>query len=165
MKKIMKFMPVAALVAVTSAGSAFAADLPKEGSYDFNACYSGVANPIAFSKTHSAFSYEMFGSTLSNPPGGMFDKASFRCLGLTTSFDGKATISVVCETIYPDGGKTLSKFSDAADGTLVREVVAGTGKYEGIVSRGTAVQLGDFPAIKAGTFQICNHQTGTYKLK
>jgi hypothetical protein len=25
--------------------------------------------------------------------------------------------------------------------------------------------LGPFPVIKAGTFQDCNHQTGTYKLK
>lgn len=50
---------VAVLVAITSAGSAFAADLPKEGRYDFNACWSRVSNVIAFSKTHSALSYEM----------------------------------------------------------------------------------------------------------
>ena len=30
---------------------------------------------------------------------------------------------------------------------------------------GTVQPLGPFPAIKAGTFQDCNHQTGTYKLK
>jgi hypothetical protein len=32
--------------------------------------------------------------------------------------------------------------------------------------RTTAVQLmGPFPVIKPGTFQNCNRQTGTYKLK
>jgi hypothetical protein len=30
---------------------------------------------------------------------------------------------------------------------------------------GTVHALGPFPAIKVGTFQDCNHQTGTYKLK
>ena len=30
---------------------------------------------------------------------------------------------------------------------------------------GKVEPLGSFPAIKAGTFQDCNHQTGTYKLK
>jgi len=29
----------------------------------------------------------------------------------------------------------------------------------------TAQGLGPFPMIKPGTFQGCNHQTGTYKLK
>ncbi len=30
---------------------------------------------------------------------------------------------------------------------------------------GTVHPLGPFPVVKAGTFQDCNHQTGTYKLK
>jgi hypothetical protein len=53
----------------------------------------------------------------------------------------------------------------AADGTLRREAIAGTGKYEGLVSSGLVTPLGSFPVIKAGTYQACNHQTGTYKLK
>jgi hypothetical protein len=44
-------------------------------------------------------------------------------------------------------------------------VVAGTGKYDGMVTTRTLEQLGPFKAIKEGTFQGCNHQTGTYKLK
>jgi len=62
--------------------STFAGELPKEGSFDFNSCWSGVSNVITFSKTHTANSYEMTGTTRSNPPGGMFDKSTFRCVGL-----------------------------------------------------------------------------------
>jgi hypothetical protein len=46
-----------------------------------------------------------------------------------------------------------------------RTQVAETGKYEGMVMVGTVEPLGSFPTIKDGTFQNCNHQTGTYKLK
>jgi hypothetical protein len=82
---------VLALLIVTSAPSAFAAELPKEGSYDYTACWSGVNNVITFSKTHTASSYEMTGSNRSNPPGGMFDKTTFRCVGMNASLDGKNT--------------------------------------------------------------------------
>ena len=170
MMKALKVIPVAAFVAVTSAGSTFAADLPKEGTYDLTACYSGVANPIAFSKTHSAVSYEHFGALFSNPPGGIFDKGSFHCVGLRTSFDGKDTVTTFCEFVFLDGDKTLMRFSLAADGTLaggtfVGEAMAGTGKYEGMVSSGTFQSLRPFPVITPGRYQDCGHQTGTYKLK
>ena len=58
MNQTLRYFSLVALVGLTS-GSAFAADLPKEGSYDFTSCWSGVSNPIAFSKTHFAYSYEM----------------------------------------------------------------------------------------------------------
>jgi hypothetical protein len=67
-----------ALLIVASPFSAFAAELPKEGSYDYISCWSGVNNVITFSKTHTASSYEMTGTIRSNPPDGMFDKNSFR---------------------------------------------------------------------------------------
>jgi hypothetical protein len=158
---------VAMLVGGTSAGSAFAADIPKEGRYDFTSCYAGVSNLIAFSKAHSAVSYEQTGTTLSNLPGGgdIFDKLSFRCVGMNTSLDGKNTGTTVCESIDKDGDKRLTYFSVTSDGKITREQVAGTGKYEGMVSSGTGTPLGPFPVIKAGTFQDCNRQTGTYKFK
>jgi hypothetical protein len=139
--------------------------LPKEGNYDFTSCWSGVSNAIAFSKTHSASTYEMTGTTNSNPPGGFLDKRSYRCIGMTTSFGGKATNIAVCESFGMDEDKILTYFSLASDGKVTREVVAGTGKYEGLVSSGVAQPMGPFPVIKPGTFQDCNRQTGTYKLK
>ena len=83
---------------------------------------------------------------------------------MNASLDGKNTGSTVCEAIDVDGDKRLSYFS-TADGKTTRTNVTGTGKYDGMVATGTVEPLGPFPVIKAGTFQDCNHQTGTYKLK
>ena len=154
-----------ALIILASPFSAFAAELPKEGSYDYTSCWSGVSNTITFSKTHTASSYEMTGTTRSNPPEGMFDKNTFRCVGMNASLDGKFTGSTVCESIDVDGDKRLSYFLLAKDGSLTRENISGTGKYEGMTQVGVVHPLGPFPVIKAGTFQDCNRQTGTYKLK
>ena len=156
---------VLALLIVASPFSAFAAELPKEGNYDFTSCSSSVTSVITFSKTHTASSYEVTGTNRSNPPGGLFDKITFRCVGGSDTFDGKQTSSYVCEAIDVDGDKYLSKVS-TGDGKTTRTIVAGTGKYEGIVTTQTAFeQLGPFPTIKDGTSQACNHQSGTYKLK
>ncbi len=48
---------------------------------------------------------------------------------------------------------------------MMRQDVAGTGKYEGLATSGAVAPLGPFPTIKDGTFQGCNRQTGTYKMK
>jgi len=166
MNKDAKKISVALLVALGSAHAALAADLPKEGKYDYTACWSGTSNLISFSKTQTAFSFEMTGATRSNPPGGMFDKNTFRCVGTNALIDGKPSSLTVCETTDPDGDKRLAHFTTASDGTVVRQEVAGTGKYEGMVLTGSTVKpLGPFPVIKAGTFQNCNHQTGAYKMK
>src|SRR5262245_29626624 len=102
---------VLASLMVISAFSASAAELPKEGSYDYTACWSGVNNVITFSKTHTAASYEMTGAVRSTTPGGMFDKQTFHCVGMNASLDGKNTGSTVCEAIDADGDKRLSYFS------------------------------------------------------
>lgn len=160
------FISLAALIGLASAGSAFAAELPKEGNYDFTSCWSGASKTIAFSKTHSAFSYEMMGVNRSNPPGGLFDKVAFRCVGMNASFDGKVSGTTVCEGVDPDGDKRLTYFSLGTDGKITRQFVTGTGKYEGMVESDAKVQpLGPFPVVKEGTFSDCNHQTGKYKLK
>src|SRR5882757_4887108 len=165
MKNISKYISFTALMVSIAASSAFAAEMPKEGNYDYTACWSGVNNVITFSKTHPGSSHETTGTIRTNPPGSVFDKNTFRCVGMNASLDGKNTGSIVCETMVMDGDKRLAYFSVGNDGKVTRETVAGTGKYEGMVTTGTVEPLGPFPAIKAGTFQACNHQTGTYKLK
>ncbi len=155
---------VLALLIVVSPFSALAAELPKEGSYDFNSCWSGTGNDITFSKTHTASNYELTGTNRSSPPGGFGDKTTFHCLGIFASFEGKVTVTSVCETIDADGDKRLLKYS-TVDGKETMTFVAGTGKYEGMTMMGAVEQLGPFPSIKDGTFQGCNHRTGTYKLK
>ena len=165
MNQTLAYFSLVALIGFASAGSAFAAELPKEGSYDYTACWSGISNTITLSKTHSASSFEMTGEIRSTTPGGMFDKQSFRCVGMNASLDGKKTQNNVCEAIDANGDKRLTTFSRGSDGKIIREPVVGTGKYEGMIATATVEPLGPFPTIKDGTFQDCNHQTGTYKLK
>jgi hypothetical protein len=84
---------------------------------------------------------------------------------MNTSFDGKNTGYTLCEAIDVDGDKYLSTLS-TGDGKSTRTIVGGTGKYEGMVATQSSYEnLGPFPAIKDGTSQACNRQTGTYKLK
>jgi hypothetical protein len=148
---------------LSAAGAATAADFAPEGKYDFTSCWSGISNTIAFSKAHVAFSYEMTGSSRASSPGGFYDKTAFHCVGMNTSIDGNVSGVAVCEAMDKDGDKTLTRF-EASGGRTVRMQLAGTGKYEGALIAGSVETLGPFPTIKPGTFQNCNHQTGTYKL-
>lgn len=141
-----------------------AADLPKEGTYDFMSCFSGTVIAMNFSKTHSADTSEIMGTIQSNPPGGIFDKVAFRCISMNYSADGKTTGTTVCEGVDRDGDKYMTHI--VGDGTnSTRRVVAGTGKYDGIVASGTVQGMGPFGVLKPGTTQNCSHQKGTYKLK
>src|SRR5215471_3898030 len=110
---------VLALLIVASPFSALAGELPKEGNFDYTSCYNDVNNVITFSKTYTGRSYESTGTLRSNPPGGMFDKMTFRCVGMSASLDGKNTGSALCESIDPDGDKRLTSFS-FADGKVTR---------------------------------------------
>ena len=155
---------LALVAAFCVTGTAVAQTYPKEGNYDYTACWSGVSNVLAFSKTHSAATFEFTGTVQTNPGGGIFDRTTFRCVGMNQLFDGKPLATVVCEGVDAQGDKVLSHYSTEGSKT-VRTTVLGTGKYEGMVSSGTAVPVGSFPVAKPGTFQNCNRQTGTYKLK
>lgn len=153
------------LAAFTVADSAVAQTLAKEGSYDFTACLSGTATAVAFSKSHFGYSYEAMGTARSNPPGGMMDNSTFRCVGMNASLGGKNSQNTLCEAVDRDGDKQLAYLALGSDGRITREVLSGTGKFEGMQMSGIMVLLGTFPTIKPGTFQNCNHQTGTYKMK
>ncbi len=151
-------------VTVLGFNAAGAANIPKEGTYDVTACWSGIAKQIEFGKDYTASSFEMTGSTRSNPPGGLFDRSSYRCVGSNANLSGKRSNMLTCETLDPDGDKRLIYFSQQGD-QVVRENVTGTGKYEGMEASGTVKMLPAPPPAMPGTFQACNHQTGTYKLK
>ena len=153
------------LVSLSIADAALAQSYPKEGSYDFTACLSGIATAIVFSKSHTGYSYEALGTTRSNPPGGMMDNGAVRCVGMNASLGGKNSQNTLCEAIDRDGDKQLAYLALGPDGRVTREVLSGTGKFEGLQMSGISTPLGAFPTIKPGTFQTCNHQTGTYKMK
>jgi hypothetical protein len=152
-----------AWLALLASGTALA-EYPKEGKYDYTSCWSGTSSLITFSKTHFANNIEFTGSTRSNPSGGFGDMVSFRCIGTIHAFGGKPSGTVVCESVDRDGDKSLTHYA-VGEGGAKRTAIAGTGKFDGMVSSGTTQPLGPFPTIKPGTFQNCNRQTGTYKLK
>lgn len=165
MNKVRVLQSVVSIIAGGSVGLALAADLPKEGKFSYTACWSGTSSLIQFSKTHTGMSYEFLGMTRTDPAGGMFDRSTFRCVGSNAIFDKRFSSILTCEAVNPDGDKLLSYYYAGDDRKYARETVAGTGKYEGIVVDGTVTPIGPFPTIKPGTFQGCNQQTGTYKLK
>ena len=147
------------------AGTAAAAMLPKEGRFDVTNCAAiTISNRIDFSKNHWIQTVEFVGTTQSNPPGGFGDGSSYRCVGVTASLDGKISGTNYCESIDQDGDKRLSSFAQQGN-SAVRTQIAGTGKYEGMEQSGDYMRAPAFPIVKPGTYQQCNRQTGTYKLK
>lgn len=155
----------AMLLAAVFSVLSLAADLPKEGSYDIKTCFARNSTRIDYATTHYAYSYEETGTSLSSPPGGLFDNDVVRCVGMSASFGGKRKGSSVCEGVAKDGARRLTYFWFDNDGKANREAVSGTGKYDGMVTTtGTIQAVGPAPEIKTGTAQHCNHQTGTYRL-
>lgn len=165
MSMLRNLIPFSAFFAIATVGLAVAADLPKEGSYDYKTCFTRNSTRIDYSKTHFAYSYEETGTSVSNPPGGLFDDEVVRCVGMTASLDGKRTGGSVCEGVAKDGDKRLNRFWYDGDGKLLREAVSGTGKYDGMVTTGTVKAVGATEQVKPGTVKFCNQATGTYKLK
>src|SRR5260370_35311799 len=98
-----------AAAALFIGSQAVAAELPKEGTYDLTSCYTVTSNDITFSKTISASSYELIGVNLSNPPGGIFDKTSFRCVGSSMIVDGNFSATTTCEAVDKDVDKFLTR--------------------------------------------------------
>jgi hypothetical protein len=153
-----------AVAASAVSGAVAAQALPKEGRLDTTSCWSGVSNTIAFSKTHTALSYEFMGTTRSNPPGGAWDMTAFRCVGLLTIIDGKSPGTAICEASDKDGDKWMSQYV-CESGKCSGTALAGTGKYDGMVFSANTENSGPFPPVKPGTFQNCNRAIGNYKLK
>lgn len=165
MRKNLKIVPVAMILASAFAGSAFAADIAKQGNYEFIGCWAGEATVIQFSNTNFGMTLEHTGTILSSPSGSIFDHMTFHCVGSQLSFGGKVYSESACETIDRDGDKTFNHYWTSSDGKLNHELLAGTGKYEGIEFTSSAQVLGQFPTVKPGAYQGCARETGTYKLK
>ena len=156
---------VAMIFAVASSGLAFAADLPKEGSYDYKGCFTRNITRIDFSDAHQAYSYNETATAVSATPGGMFDGDTVRCVGAVSISNGKRTNLSICEGVAKNGAKRLTRFQYGADGKIVREELAGTGMYEGMVTTGTVKEVVPTKEIQPGVTTYCNHLTGTYKMK
>ena len=165
MRTMLGMISVATFIAATASSLGFGADLPKEGSYDYKACFTRNTTRIDFSDAHRAYSYNETATAVSTTPGGMFDGESVRCVGTVSISNGKRTNLSICEGVAKNGSKRLTRFQYDADGKLVREEVAGTGMYEGMVTTGTAKGVVPEKEIQPGVTTYCNQLTGTYKLK
>lgn len=165
MRNNARLAAMAAIACAALSASALAAELPKEGSYDCLVCFTRNVYRIDHSKTHFAYSYDESGIAESKVPGGPFDKEAVRCVGMIASMDGKRSGNSVCEGIAPNGDKRLTRFWYDGDGKLQREELGGTGMYDGLVTTGSVKPTGPPEQVKPGTVKVCNHATGTYKLK
>jgi len=165
MRTMLGMISVATVIAATPSSLGFAAELPKEGSYDYKACFTRNITRIDFSDTHRAYSYNEAATAVSATPGGMFDGDTVRCVGTIAISSGKRMGISTCEGVAKNGAKRLTRFQYGADGKLVREEVAGTGMYEGMVTTGTAKEVESSKEIQPGVTTFCNQLTGTYKMK
>lgn len=147
--------------------SVFAADLAKEGSYDYTTCFTRNVTYMEYSPTQTAWSYNERGTAVSSPQGGLFDGDEIQCVGMAASLDGKRYGSSTCIGVAKDSAKRLTRFWYDSDSKLQRETVGGTSKYDGMVTTGTVQDVKAPPAMKPGTqtFEYCNRNVGTYKLK
>jgi hypothetical protein len=88
-----------------------------------------------------------------------------RCVGTVSISNGKRTNLSICEGVAKDGAKRLTRFQYDSDGKLIREEVAGTGMYDGMVTTGTAKAVVPEKEIQPGVTTYCNQLTGTYRMK
>jgi hypothetical protein len=165
LKRLFATAGLAGALAVSAAVAGAAQDLPKEGKFAYRSCWSGISKAIALSKTYVAYTLDFMGSTLSDKPGGLYDHNTFHCVGMAATLGDKKEGHIVCQAIDPEGDKRMTRFTLGKDGNYHSEVLTGTGKYEGMIVHTAVKQLGPFPTIAPGTFQSCNHQAGTYKMK
>lgn len=165
MRTMPAMISVATFIVATSSSIGLAADLLREGSYDYKACFTRNITRIDFSDAHRAYSYNETATAVSATPGGMFDGESVRCVGTVSISNGKRTNLSICEGVANNGAKRLTRFQYDSDGKLVREEVAGTGMYEGMVTTGTAKGIVPEKEVQPGVTTFCNQLTGTYKMK
>jgi hypothetical protein len=165
MKSNNRYSLVAIALAAAVSGLAVASDPPKEGSYDYKVCFTRNISRIVFSDALRAYSYDESGTATSTTPGGMFDGESVRCVGAVFISAGKRTNLSICEAVAKNGDKRLTRFQYGADGKLVREDVAGTGMYDGMVTTGVAKEVVPNKEIQPNVQTFCNQVTGTYKMK
>jgi hypothetical protein len=160
-----------AALALSFVTSGMCAPMPREGTFDFNFCLAGRSSAIeSMGDAAAAGSFENTAAIWSNVPGGPFDGQGSHCVGTWSAVDGTYVDSGYCVTTDADGDRFLMEFKTgpvkgdqiAAGKWTAR---AGTGKYAGMVAQGDYKTVSRSTPAVAGGFQLCNRNTGTYKLK
>lgn len=152
-------------LACSGATAMAAADMPKQGTFDFNFCFVTDIDHIALSDDAGLGSFTNVAAMHGNPPGSPFDLQGARCFGYYSDVEGQYTESGYCEIKDADGDRWIMKFVSNPDGSGNWTVAGGVGKYAGMSASGKYRPLGMVPSAVAGKESRCNRNTGTYKLK
>src|SRR5262249_51369129 len=93
------------LILIAGTSLATAGEGPKEGTYDYIACYGGTMTQMKMPGGEVASSMEWTGGTHSNVAGSPFDNNSFKCIGTGIGAPGKAwtTGQLFCTATDTDG--------------------------------------------------------------
>lgn len=157
------------IAAVSMAGSGLAGkvNIPKEGNYEFEFCLVGQAKNLSADDKVFVAQYSLLANLKSSPPGRAFDRMGAVCYGLYTNWNGRQQEAGVCELTDLDGDKWWMDYHGNADGAGGSYTAAhGTGKYDGITLKGEYhIDNAWGSASKEVSFQGCNPNKGTYKLK
>lgn len=162
MRKLVR-RSIALAIAMAFSTTSGWAELGKSGTYDVTYCSAGESTVISHSKDHIALTFRSFGTVRSNVPGGAFDGLSSECIGVVGIVKGEVSVTGYCEYVDVDGDRKFGVFSETPGQELGQwNGLSGTGKYAGIVDRGT-YDMTDFPKIRTGRSQSCGRATGSYE--
>lgn len=163
------------IIAAMTTGAILAADgalagrvnIPKEGSYEFDFCPIGRGKIFSEGDKLFVMNYDLDAITRSASPGKAFDRMGARCYGIYSNFNGRQQEAGMCELTDLDGDKWWMEYRGNPDGKGGTYTSAhGTGKYDGMTLRGEYRIDNDWGSIsKEVSFQGCNPNKGTYKLK
>lgn len=138
---IRKLLAVATLL-LLSGGIAFGQGIPKKGTVKGTFGWYAVGKIHEVEPAHIVFTGEFGGVFLSEPAGGVLDRAAVTCPGLNDVYlDGRESHAVgVCVITDKDGDKIFATWSNRG-APLVRpngdvRWTGGTGKYAGIKATG-----------------------------
>ncbi|HMK21711.1 MAG TPA: hypothetical protein VK466_05215 [Terriglobales bacterium] len=155
---------------LTICSAAAAAPMPREGNFDFNYCVAGRSEVMQVSDQAIVGSSEGTAAIVSNIPGGPFDGQGSHCMGTWAVIDGQFSASGYCVTVDADGDKFLMDYKSGPYPAGQPEhgmwtATSGSGKYQGVVAKGSYKAIVQVVPAVSGGFQSCNRNTGTYKLK
>lgn len=158
----------AGLVTVLSiAGTAAAATVSKEGSFQGMTCYTGPAHVAAEVKGHVGISYDLIGTQI-RKEGELGYLGSAHCVGSAMIIGNDRSDQGSCVDTDPDGDHIFLVYSSSMGNQPVGtwKAVAGDGKYAGIEASGTyANDVRPVKPVRADTTQVCNKEAGSWKLK
>lgn len=138
-----------------------AADLPRNGQFDFIACLAGKQDSIAHGPDHGVGIADLLGTQRSTPPGGLFDLTASRCVYSYGYLEGKYEADGCCEFRGKQGDTYLLRIHRSPGQAGVLDGLHGTGRYAGMNLRGAYDLSASFPDTP-GHVNTCVKASGTF---